>query len=149
MRAMFPPGGKSRADDFRRAYYRRRKDDGKPLKWIESDYFEDESGCRLGVTWSKEGNGCWFLNLMEGKFDEAVLLCQIRTDAARVIHLPRPFVNRWWHSLSRDKKGEIKFKVVKHHGHFCIDPLKPADRVDVSEFVENEPLVCAVRKEYE
>lgn len=142
------PGGKSRADEFRRAYYRRRKESGHPLKWIESDYFENEHGVKVGVTWSEEHDGKWFLNLMEGRFHEAVLLCEVKPDTSKVVHLPSGFVNRWWNHLSRDQKGEIKFKLLRDHGHFALELLKPAGPVDVSEFVESEPLVCPIR-EYE
>jgi hypothetical protein len=112
--------GKERAQDFRREYYRREKQSGRPLNHTESDYFTDQLGCRIGVTWSQEGERGWFLNLMDGKFDAAVLLCQVRPDASAVIRLPKEFINKHWLAFSRDEKGEIKFNVVRERGCYCM-----------------------------
>jgi hypothetical protein len=63
-------------------------------------YFRDEKGVVLGVTFSSEDDGTWFLNLKKGRFDEAVLLCQTRADLAQVINLPRAFLDRYGRQLT-------------------------------------------------
>jgi hypothetical protein len=133
-------GGKSRAADFRAGYYQRQLDKGDRLSWIERDYFLDASGCKLGITWSREDNSTWFFNLMQDRFEEAVLLCQVRPDAAIVVHLPKTFINRYWHSLSRDEKGEIKFNIVREHGSFYLRIPQPTGLVDISAFVQKDAL---------
>jgi len=42
---------------------------------------ENESGSNIGITWSEEDNGKWFLNLMKNKFNEAKSLCQTNPTA--------------------------------------------------------------------
>jgi len=135
-------GGKHRAEQFRTAYYARRKLQGERLYYGESDYFTDETGRRVGVTWSAQGeDGKWFLNLMKGKFEEAVLLCQIRSDTSVAVRLPTEFMNRYWHSFSIDKNDEMKFHIGKERGIWNITLLKPIGPVEISEFVEKEPVV--------
>lgn len=134
--------GKRRADDFRLAYYRSEKALGNKLTRIDSDYFLDKSGVKVGITWSKEIEpGKWFLNLMEGKFNEAILLCQTKPDESVVIALPRSFIDRHWHSLSKDAKREVKFSILRERGRFFIRLSEPTGLVDVSEFLRGERVI--------
>ena len=139
-------GGKSRAEEFRDVLYRRRKSAGKGLSWAEPDYFADGSGCRLGVTWAKEERGSWCLRLVEGKFDDAVLLCQSRPNAALIIRLPRDFVSCYLRNLSRGQGGEIRLNVVLRRGYFYLNVPEPVGSVDISKFLEKELLLVPQRE---
>ncbi len=139
--------GKIRAEDFREAFAKRQREGGKVFKWVQSDYFVDAQKRRYGVTWSCEHSGTWFLNLLEGEFDLAVLLCEVRPGVATILLLPNGFVNRYWHSFSRDKNGEMKFNVIKKSGRFHLQIPQPVGLVDVSDFVSPELLEAPERPE--
>lgn len=141
-------GGKRRAQDFRKAYWKSEKENGRRLTPVESDYFRDAMGSKVGITWSEENGSKWFLNLMEGKFDEAVLLCQVKPEESVAIQLPKSFVNRYWHNFSRDEKGEVKFNVVRDRGRFYIRLPEPVGLTDISEFVSKQSVVAAEPNEY-
>jgi hypothetical protein len=141
--------GKSRAQDFRLAYFRQRKASGDPLQPVESDYFRDASGTRVGVTWSKKHDaGKWFLNLMEDKFDAAVLLCQLEPNESIAVRVPRDVVRRYWHSWSRDEKREVKFRVVRQRGRFFLQVPEPVGLVEADGFVERDRVVVDPPVEY-
>jgi len=115
----------------------------KKLKCLESDYFVDGAGVRVGITWSEEHDNRWFLNLLENKFDEAVLLCQTKSDESLAVRLPKAFINRHWHHFSRDGIGEIKFVVMRERGSFYVQLVQPVGKVDVSEYVEKDRVVAS------
>jgi uncharacterized protein (DUF736 family) len=141
--------GKSRAQDFRLAYFKLRKGSGKPLTHVESDYFLDASGTRVGVTWSKKHDeGRWFLNLMEDKFDEAALLCQLGPNESVALRIPKDVVRRYWHCWSRDENGEMKFNVVRQKGRYYLQVPEPVGLVEADGFVERERIVAAAPFEY-
>jgi hypothetical protein len=138
-------GGKFRADECRAAYYDREKKRGNSLSRIRRSYFKNSAGSTLGITYSKEDRdkSCpWFLNLLDGQFDEAVLLCEISKEAVQVIHLPKTFFDRYGKQMSHGKKGQLKFNVSKRNGHFFLQVPDPVGLIDVTNYTEQEPLVC-------
>jgi hypothetical protein len=141
-------GGKRRAQEFRLAYYKRRKASASPLKYVDSDYFRDAGGTRVGVTWSKKHERGWFLNLLEGKFDEAVLLCQVLPNESVVVRLPPAVINRYWHSWSRDENGEMKFNIVQERGRWFLRVPEPVGLVPADDYVEKERVVVSEPVEY-
>jgi|GEM_PF-3874828 len=138
-------GGKFRADECRGAYFDREEKRGNTLKRIRRSYFKNSAGSILGITYSKEDRdkSCpWFLNLLDGQFDEAVLLCEISKESVQVIHLPKTFFDRYGKQMSRGKKGQLKFNVAKRNGHFGLQVPNPVGWIDVTDYTEKEPLVC-------
>jgi hypothetical protein len=133
---------KPRAHDFRLAYYRSEKAKGNKLTHTDSDYFEDKSSVKIGITWSEEIEpGNWFLNLMQGKFREAVLLCQTKPDESVAIVLPRTFIDRYWHNFSRAENGEMKFTIRRERGIFYIQLLEPVGWVEATDYVRTERVI--------
>lgn len=55
-------------------------------------------------------------------------------------------MNRYWHNLSKDTKGEVKFSIVRGRGQFYIRLLEPVGLVDISEFVGKERVFAALTK---
>jgi hypothetical protein len=138
-------GGKARAGECRSAYIEQEKKRGNLLKWIRGSYFKNAAGLTIGITWSfqdKDKRCPWFFNLRESQFDEAVLLCEINKEAVQVIHLPKTFFDRYTKQMSRGKKGRIIFNVGKWNGNFSLQLPSPTGWIDVSNYTENEPLVC-------
>jgi len=136
------PGGKRRAEDFRKAYFHHEKQNGNESQLVENDYFTDEQGAKVGITWSEEPDGTWFLNLRSGKFDDAILLCQTKPDGSLVVRLPRVFLNRYRNLLSRDTRGQFKFNIVRERGTFYIRLLRPAGLTDISSFVSRQKVIA-------
>jgi hypothetical protein len=138
-------GGKPRADECRGAYLSRERKRGNILSHIRRSYYKNPAGLSVGITWSKEdtAKSCpWFLNLLDGEFDEAVLLCEISKEAVQVIHLPKTFFDRYGKQMSRGKKGQIKFNVSKRNGHFHLQVPKPVGWIDIADYTDKEPLIC-------
>ncbi len=67
------------------------------------------------------------------------------TDKGKFRAEPNDFVNRYWHNLSRDKNGEMKFNVVKETGGLHLKIPQPVGLVDVSDFVSPDLLVAPQR----
>ena len=139
-------GGKAEASEFRNGYLAREKSRGRHLTPLGGIYFRNDEGVVLGVTFSSEkgkrgGETSWFLNLLRGKFQDAVLLCQTSTDCAKVVHLPRAFLDRVWQRLSRDGKGEVKFNLAKREGKFWLQVPGPTGWMDVDEYVDGDVAV--------
>jgi hypothetical protein len=138
-------GGKPRASECRGAFLDREKKRGNPLRRLRGSYFKNTAGLTIGITWSFESKdkSCpWFFNLLEGQFDEAVLLCEINKEAVQVIHLPKTFLDRYAKQMSRGKNGRIMFNVGKRNGIFFLQLPNPVGWVDVSNYAEKEPLAC-------
>jgi len=138
-------GGKPRASECRGAFFDRERKLGNPLKRLRCSYFKNAAGLTIGITWSSEDKDkrCpWFFNLLEGQFDEAVLLCEINNDLVQVIHLPKTFFDRYAKQMSRGKKRRIMFNVGKRNGDFSLQLPNPVGWVDVSNYTEKEPLLC-------
>ena len=134
-------GGKAKAREFRSAYLSREKRRGRNLVNTGSIYFRDDKGSALGVTFASEKNNTWFLNLLKGRFSEAVLICQTKPDLAQVVKLPHDFLNRYGGQMSRDQKDEVKFFLERRDGRFWLQIPEPVGWVDVNLYVDNEPLV--------
>jgi hypothetical protein len=143
--------GKTGASDFRDAYLAREKGRGKHLTKVGRIYFRNDEGAVLGVTFSSEDRGkresTWFLNLKDGEFQEAALLCQTAAGCAQVVHLPRSFIDRFGQQFSRDGKGEVKFNLARRGGRFWLQVPGPTGWVDVGEYTDGE-LVVPRRPEY-
>lgn len=144
------PGGKPRARDCRLAYLTREKSQGKTLRRDHSLYYRNDSDTVVGITFSSkdEKKGTWFLNLQEGEFQEAVLLCETDSELVQIIHLPKDFFARYGRQLSQDESGKVKFNLKQSNGHFLLQVPDPIGWVDVMKFVESKPLICP-RKDYE
>lgn len=112
---------------------------------VRSIYFKNEVGTVLGITWKGKEKEKWFLNLQDGQFDEAVLLCETHPELAQVIHLPKQFFGRYSRHLSMDGKGQVKFNVERQNGRFLLQVPGFADLVDVMEHMDSEPLICPLK----
>ncbi|MGD0745600.1 MAG: hypothetical protein ABSA45_10635 [Verrucomicrobiota bacterium] len=138
-------GGKFRADECRAAYLDRERKNGNPLNRVRRSYFKNAAGLTVGITYSSEdrSKSCpWFLNLLDGQFDEAVLLCETTKEAVQVIHLPKTFLDRYGKQMSRGKKGQLKFNVSKRNGRFSLQVPDPVGWIDITDYTEKEPLTC-------
>lgn len=133
-------GGKDRARQFRTAYIAREKVRGRNLTRLRSVYYRTPAGSVLGITYSGEKQGTWFLNLQDGAFQEAVLLCEIGAETAEVVHLPKAFFDQYGGQLSQDGKGQTKFNLARRNGRFFLQIPGPTGWVDVQEYVDHEPL---------
>lgn len=138
-------GGKYRADECRGAYLDRERRRGVLLKRLRRSYFKAAAGLTVGITYSSEDRtkSCpWFLNLLDGQFDEAVLLCEISREKVQVIHLPKTFFDRYGKQMSHDKKGQVKFNVSKRNGRFFLQVPDPVGWMNIMDYTEKEPLLC-------
>jgi len=138
-------GGKARADECRDAYLEREKTRGNTLSRVRRGYYKNAAGLTMGITYSSEDRRkpCpWFLNLKDGQFEEAVLLCEISQESVQVIHLPKTFFHRYGRQLSRDKKGQVKFNIAQRNGRFALQVPGLVGWVDVTDYLEGEPLHC-------
>jgi len=139
------PGGKARADECREAYVERGKKQGNALNRIRRGYYRNGAGLTVGITYSSEDRRktCpWFLNLQDGYFQEAVLLCEITPESVQVIHLPKSFFDRFARQMSRDRKGQVKFNVARRNGQFFLQLPDPVGWIPVADYVESKPLNC-------
>jgi hypothetical protein len=140
-----PHAGKSGAADFRYAYLAHEKERGKHFEKVGRVYYRNDEGAVLGVTFSSEDKGkresTWFLNLKDKEFHEAVLLCQTRPDTARIVHLPRAFIDKVIQRLSIDEKGMRKFNLARREGKFWLQVPGPTGWVDVQDYTEGELVV--------
>ena len=139
--------GKEAAHGFRSAYLAREKSRGEHLSKTGRIYYQTDEGVILGMTFATEKKSkresTWFLNLKHGSFHEAVLLCQVASDQAQVIHLSRNFIDKFIQKFSRDEKGMIKFNLARRDGKFWLQIPEPTGWVNVEEFndgtVESKP----------
>jgi hypothetical protein len=140
-------GGKPRAEECAFAYVARERKRGKILREVSRGYYSTDTGLIIGITASenKDKKDVWFLNRKDGQFQEAVLLCEKDRDSVYVIHLPKSFLDRHTRQMSRDKKGQIKFNIERRNGTFSLQVPKPIGRLDVTDYVESEPLICPRR----
>jgi hypothetical protein len=140
-------GGKPRAEECVFAYVTRERKRGKILREVSRGYYSTDAGLIIGITASenKDKEDVWFLNRKEGKFQEAVLLCEKDRDSVYVVYLPKSFLDRYMRQMSRDKKGQIKFNIERRNGTFSLLLPKPIGRLDLRNYVESEPLICPRR----
>ncbi len=138
--------GKGRARQYRSAYLDRERGRGRNLTRLRSIYYKSDEGLILGITYSGEKKGTWFLNLQDGQFQEAVLLCETGAESAEVVHLPTAFFERYGRRLSQDGKGETKFNLARRNGRFFLHIPGSTGWVDVHGYVDREPLVCQHRE---
>jgi hypothetical protein len=139
------PGGKARADECREVYVAREKKQGNLLNRIRRGYYSNAAGLTLGITYSSEDKRktCpWFLNLQDGYFQEAVLLCEVTPESVQVVHLPESFFDHYARQMSRDRKGQVKFNVARRNGQFFLQVPDPVGWIPVAEYVEGKPLIC-------
>lgn len=137
-------GGKPRSEECTLAYVMRERKRGNILRKISRGYYSTNAGLIVGITASenKDKKDVWFLNRKDGQFQEAVLLCEKDRDSVYVVHLPKSFLDRHTRQMSRDKKGQVKFNVERRNGTFSLQVPKPIGRLDVTDYVEREPLIC-------
>ncbi len=139
-------GAKERASAYRTAYVVREKRRGKNLIKVRSAYYRNDVGVIVGITYSSEKKlkkDAWFLNLQDKQFQEAVLLCETGPNSAQAIHLTAPFFEKYGRTLSKDEKRQVKFNVLRLHGRFYLQIPEPVGSVDVTEYVDGEPLICS------
>jgi len=139
--------GREMANAFRQAYLTRQKENGNHFVKIGRIYYRARQGAIVGITASAEekrtNESTWFLNLKEGEFHEAVLLCQTAPLAARPIHLPKAFIDTHSKRFSRDEKGKVKFNVARRNDRFWVHIPGDVGWVDVQQFVEEEVRAAA------
>jgi hypothetical protein len=136
-------GKGERARIARHAFFARQREKGKSYTKVGRIYFRSDEGVVLGITFSSDkGNGYWFLNLKEGEFQEAVLLCQTGPRSVRALYLPKIIVNKYAGQMSEDHKGEIKFNVRRQEDKFLLDIPQPVGPVDVTSHFDGEELEC-------
>jgi hypothetical protein len=142
-------GGKPRAEECTFAYVMREKKRRNILREVSRGYYSTNTGLIIGITASenKDKKDVWFLNRKAGQFQEAVLLCEKDRDSVYVVHLPKSFLDRHVQQMSRDKKGQIKFNIERRNETFSLQVPKPIGRLDVTNYVESEPLICPHRSD--
>jgi hypothetical protein len=140
------PGGKERAAECRAAYLEREKFRGRALTKIRGIYYKGPAGLSVGITWSGESDQTWFFNLKDGRFHEAVLLCENGQASVQALRLPRPFLDQYGRKLSRDKNGMVKFYIQLRGGRMQLQVPEPVGWVDVTPFMDAENLNCSHEK---
>jgi hypothetical protein len=126
------PPGSSNSQPSAKEYGRRRRSKfvkeaesrGIVLQQVTSTIYATPEGTRVGIASATEGeNGDrWFLDLPEGKFDHAVLLCEGLNGDLTHFSLPKKVMDQYGHDLSRTK-GRVKFNVHRRGGkHVLLIP---------------------------
>lgn len=84
-----------------------------PLKGV---IFRSPRGILVGIASASESKkkDSWFLGLPEGRFEQAVLLCEEHSGNLRHFSLPKEFMSEHGEALSR-KDGQIKFNVFRRN----------------------------------
>jgi hypothetical protein len=137
-----------RARVARRAYFKRQAERGHTYAKVGRIYYRNGDGVVLGITFSSDNGGTWFLNLKANQFQEAVLLCQSGPRSVTVIHLPKEFLDKYGKQLSADKKEEIKFNFLRNGNKWLLEVPQPTGTVDVTAYVDPQELPC-IRLDYE
>lgn len=136
--------GKARAKEFREAYVLREINRGNILNKDHGIYYKNSTGLSVGITYSKQDKekSCpWFLNLLERQFEDAILLCEISTNAVKVVHLPKTFFDRYGKQISRGKGNAIKFNILTDNERFFLQIRNPQGRIDITEYTEEGSLL--------
>jgi hypothetical protein len=136
------PGGKERASECRTAFLDREKFRGRALTKIRGVYYKGTAGLSVGITWSAESDQTWFWNLKDGRFQEAILLCENGQDSVQALRLPKPFLDQYGPKLSRDRKGMVKFYVQRKGNRTQLQVPDPIGWVDVTSILDVEILNC-------
>jgi len=131
-----------------RAYLARQKERGKSYTKTGRIYYRNGDGVVLGVTFSSDNGGTWFLNLKKNQFQEAVLMCQSGPRSVTAIHLPREFVEKYGKHFSEDKKGQVKFNFLRDGNKWLLDVLQPIGKLDVTKYADPKELVCTRTTQY-
>ena len=107
---------------------------GTGLSRISEAVYRHESGSRIAMPYASEIDGGWWMGSYEGRFDEALLLCESGT-ATVSLHLSRALVAKHLANLGRSG-GRVIFHVDRYAGGFALRllgggavPLKPFDPV--------------------
>lgn len=138
-------GGKARGRECRGAYVHRESERGKPLKRLRGQQlFRNAAGVVIGIAYGgekKKRKDTWFLGLPANEFKEAVLICECLSRQFRVFNLPGSFVERHERNFHVSKQfNQAKFKIDLRHGRYELSTkIGP---VDVTEFIDSEPLTC-------
>jgi hypothetical protein len=127
------------ARDRRALVLGRLRAQGVRLTSVSEAVYRTPSGKRVGMPFSSEINGGWWLGLYDGRFDVALLLCEREADID-LVYLDESFFARYGTQLSRDSKNNIKFNVERGENGYVleipgIDPLVVADVDIVAELV--------------
>jgi hypothetical protein len=137
-------GGKARGRQCRSAFVTREAERGSPLRRVSGQLFRNPAGALVGIAYAAEREkrkNTWFLGLPADKFQAVVLLCESLNGKILVFRLPQNFVHRYGRHLSVSKQfSQAKFRLDKRDGRFELSTAVGA--VDVSEFLDAEPLVC-------
>jgi hypothetical protein len=137
-------GGKERADQFRMAYLHRESSRGKPLAKasVRGTYFKNSQGLILGITFSSElkPEKRWWVNWKQ-EADEVVILCGVREDAVRVVHLPQKFFQKYGRHFHSGPDGLIQLTIREKDARFFA-VLTEIGSIDISEFVNPALLIC-------
>jgi len=144
--ADLPKGERARI--ARQAYFERQQERGKFYKKVGRIYYRNGDGVVLGITFSSDNGGNWFLNLKANDFQEAVLMCQSVPRSVRAIHLLTEFFNKHEKQLSEDRKGEVKFNFVRDGNRWLLEVPQPIGMLDVTKYADPEELICK-RLEFE
>jgi len=138
-------GGKARGRECRGAYVWRESERGKPLKRVRGQQlFRNAAGVIVGIAYGgekKKRKDTWFLGLPANEFKEAVLICECLSGKFRIIDLPQTFVERHERHFHVSKQfNQAKFKIDLRHGRYELSTK--VGPVDVTDFVDSEPLTC-------
>ena len=91
---------------------------GVPMERESEAVYRTHSGSRVAMPYSKELEpGKWWLGSYIGRFDEALLLCELGERTA-AFHLDHAFVREKVPRMSRDSTGNVKFNVERDGAEF-------------------------------
>ena len=144
-------GGRELAGQFRNAYLKREAGAGRKLQkaGLRGPYYTTPRGLVTNITSSGElkPGKRWWVNWKK-EADEAIILCQVRADAARIVHLPQPFLQRYNNQLQPGPDGLIQITIKEKEKKF-LAIITGIGEVDVSEHVDKDLLILSDNDRYE
>jgi hypothetical protein len=115
------PSAREQGRRRRTQFLKEAESKGVVLQQVTGTIYQTRDGTRVGIASATEGkNGDrWFLDLREGEFDHAVLLCEPLDGELTHFSLPKKFMDEFGHHFSR-AGDRIKFNVHKRGGAYML-----------------------------
>jgi len=137
IRSSRPANSKELGNKIREDFLRKLEKKGIHLELIKGKtIYRTHSGQRVGIATATERQpNRWFLGLLDGGFDHAVLLCQRENGEVIEIPLPDEFFKKFGNVMSRSKR-QLKFNVVQRGSDILIQ-VPGTDGISVTSFSNN------------
>lgn len=119
---------RAKAQECRKLYLKRLARMGINLRPKTETIYETKSGRKVGLPFATEndhgrGPAMWLgISEQDFDFDFVILLGATLNDELVDFVLPREFLREIWGSLSRDKRGDVKFDIRNSNGCYELKP---------------------------